>query len=303
MNNWKIYFAGAAWSSIFGFSFLVTKGALEAWTPFELLFLRFTLASLVLSVLARLGFLRLSYRGKPFGTLVLLCLFQPLLYFACETFGLRETASSTAGLILGALPAAVAALSVPMLKEKLAPRQVAGLVLSVAGVALIVLAGSGGGAGHRADSLLGILLIVGAVVSAAFYNIYSRRASSSYSPAETTFAMMVSGAVSFGILALGARLAKGTEGILARATPSAWMAVAYLGVLSSVVAFFLVNLTLQKLKASQSAVFGTLTTLVALAAGVLFRGEFAGPLQLAGAAMIIGGVWATNYSGGRKWRA
>jgi drug/metabolite transporter (DMT)-like permease len=292
MSRLKIYSAGAGWASIFGLSFLVTKGALTAFSPFELLFLRFTLATLVLGAAARLGLLRLSFRGKPLRLLVLLCLFQPILYFACETFGLRLTASSTAGLILGALPAAVAALSAPMLKERLSARQVAGLVLSVAGVVLIVLAGRGDG--RKADSLLGVLLVVGALVSAAFYNVYSRRASGSFSPAETTFAMMASGAVFFGVLALAERLAKGGPGLFARATGAAWGAVAYLGILSSVVAFFLVNYTLQKLKASQSAVFGTLTTLVALAAGVFFRGEYAGPLQLAGAAMILVGVWGAN---------
>lgn len=306
MRNWKTYLAGMAWSSIFGFSFLVTKGALDAFSPFELLFLRFLAATLVLFVVARLGFVRLSYRGKPLGTLALLCLFQPILYFTCETYGLTGTASSTAGLILGAMPAVVAALSAPMLKERLSLRQALGLLVSVAGVVLIVLAGSRGEGARKADSLWGILLIVGALVSAGFYNVYSRRGSVHFSPAETTFAMMASGAVFFGVLAVIGRLAGGgaghaagvsAGGLLSRATPAAWLAVAYLGILSSVVAFFLVNYTLQKLKASQSAVFGTLTTLVALGAGVVFRGEFAGPLQLAGAAMIVAGVWATNAAG------
>ena len=298
MNNWKIYLMGFVWSTIFGLSFLVTKGALEAFTPFELLFLRFTLATAALSVLARLKVIRLSYRGKPLGLLLLLCLFEPIIYFACETFGLERTASSTAGLVLGALPAAVALLSVPMLKEKLSARQALGLGLSVAGVVLIVLAGRAGGG---ADSPLGILLIAGALVSAAFYNIFSRRASAHFSPVETTFAMMASGAVFFGILAVIERFATGgsaaggaSSGILARATPAAWGAVAYLGLLSSVLAFFLVNLSLSKLKASQSVVFGSFTTLVSLVAGIAFRGEFAGPLQLVGAAMILLGIWGTN---------
>lgn len=303
MKNWKIYLAGLLWSSIFGLSFLVTKGALEAWTPFELLFLRFTLATAALSILARLKFIRLVFRGKPLGTLFLLCLFQPLLYFTCETIGLQGTASSTAGLVLGCLPAAVAALSAPMLKERLSARQIGGLCLSVAGVVLIVLAGQG--SGGRGDSLLGVLLIVGAVVSAAFYNVYSRRASSTFSPAETTFAMMASGAFFFGILAVVERVSTGRlgqagQGILAKGNPAAWGAVLYLGLLSSVLAFFLVNYSLSKLKASQSAVFGTLTTLVALVAGIVFRGEFAGLFQLAGAVMILLGVWATNASAKRE---
>ena len=293
MDDRKLYFAGALWATIFGLSFLVTKGALEAFSPFELLFLRFALATAALGALAALRLVKLDYRGKSLLPLVRICLFQPILYFACETYGLKETASSTAGLILGALPAAVAALSVPMLGERLSPRQALGLVASVSGVLLIVLGGQSGKA-EGADSLRGILLIVGALASAAFYNVYSRRASASYGPVETTFAMMASGAAFFGALALIESLAGTKAGILARATPAAWAAVAYLGILSSVVAFFLVNLSLSRLKATQASIFGTLTTAVALVAGIAFRGEGLRVPEAIGAAAIIGGVWATN---------
>jgi drug/metabolite transporter (DMT)-like permease len=222
-----VYLAGCGWAAIFGLSFLVTKSALEAFSPFELLFLRFALATAALLALA--------------------CLFQPLLYFASETFGLRETATGTAGLILGALPAAVAALSVPMLKERLAPRQAAGLVASVAGIAFVVL--------------------VGALASAAFYNVYSRRASASYAPAEIIFAMMASGALAFGAPALIEGTGRGGPSLLARATPAAWGAVAYLG---------------------------ALITLVSLLAGLLLRGEALGPAKALGAAAILAGVRSTN---------
>ena len=297
MKRFAVYIAGVVWAAIFGLSFLVTKSGLEAFSPFELLFLRFTLATLVMTIAARLGFLKLSFKGKPMGLLLVCCLFQPIAYFACETLGLVEAASSTAGLILGANPALVAALGAIMLKEKLSARQTAGLVVSVAGVAFIVIAGrtgAGAAGATSGDSLKGVILIVGALLCAGFFNIFSRRASASFSPVETTFAMMASGAVFFGVLAVVQDRITGASGILTRGTPQAWLAVAYLGILSSVIAFFLVNYTLAKLKASQSAVFGTLTTLIALVAGVLLRGESFGIAKAAGALMIVAGVWATN---------
>ncbi len=290
MNTRSAYLAGIAWSSIFGLSFLVTKSALEAFSPFVLLFLRFSLASAALLVLAAARVVKPDFRGKPRGILALVCLFQPVLYFASETFGVRLTSSGTAGLILGALPAAVAALSVPMLRERLSAARTAGLVLSVAGVSLVAASGSTGGS----DDPLGILLILGALAGAAFYNVFSRRASRFYGPLEITLAMMVSGAVFFGLAALAERLAgvagpgDGHPGI------AAWGAVAYLGILSSVLAFFLVNLSLSRLKAAQASVFGALTPLIALAAGALVRGESIGPAKAAGAAAILAGLWITN---------
>jgi drug/metabolite transporter (DMT)-like permease len=295
--GWTTYAAGVAWASIFGLSFLATKGALEAFSPFELLFLRFALATAVLVALVLAKVVELRFRGKPKGRLVLACLFQPVLYFFFETYGVRETATSTAGLLLGALPAAVAALSRVMLKERLSPRRIAGLLLSVAGVCLVVL-GAGAGAGE--DSPRGIAMIVLALASAAFYNVFSKKSSEVYSPVEVTFAMMASGAAVYGLLALAEALARPGPSLFARATPAAWGAVAYLGILSSVLAFFLVNLTLARLEAYRSAVFGALVTLFSLAAGAAFRGESVGPVKALGAAAILAGIWATNAGDGRR---
>lgn len=290
-GDWNVYLAGVAWASIFGLSFLVTKDALEAFNPFELLFLRFALATVALLLLLAFGLIRLRFRGKPLGILALVCLFQPLLYFAFETFGVRETATSTAGLILGALPAAVAALSLPLLGERLSLGRSLGLLLSVSGVALVALGGSDGAG---ADSMRGILMICLALTSAAFYNVLSRKASAIFSPVEITFAMMASGAVVFGLITLIQDLLAPGPSLLERATLAAWGAVAYLGILSSVLAFFFVNLTLSRLKASQSAVFGVFATFVSLVAGALLRDEPVGPAKAIGAAAILAGLWATN---------
>ena len=306
MKRYVNYLAGVGFASIFGFSFLVTKDALEAFSPFELLFLRFALATALMGALALLRLVRLDYRGKDPGPLVLACLFQPILYFASETFGVAKSATSTAGLVLGALPAAVAALGALMLKERLTRLQAASLCLSVAGVGLIVLGGGAAQAGE--GSLFGLLCLLGALASAAFFNIYSRRASRVYSPVELTFAMMATGALSFGALALaesllgggaaGAAGAAGARaGLLSRATPGAWGAVLYLGALSSVVAFFLVNFSLSRVKASQSAVFSNLTTVISVAAGVAFRGEAFGLPELLGSVLIVLGVFGTNAFG------
>jgi len=301
MNRHLAHIAGIAYASIFGFSFLVTKGALEALEPFELMALRFAVAAVLMTALLALGLVSVDYRGKPVRELVAVCLFQPILYFSCETLGVRESATSTAAIVTGALPATVAIAGAVMLKERLGPGQSASLAVSVLGVAAVVL--WGGTVGGQAGSLRGLLFLLGAVASGTFYNVFSRKSSRSFSPVETTFAMMWAGALCFGAIALGVDLAggrvSGPDGLLARAG-GAWAGVLYLGALSSVLGFVLVNFTLARLKASQSAVFTNLATVVAVAAGVLVRGEGFGAAQLLGSAMIVLGVWGTNASWGRQ---
>lgn len=319
MNRFLVWLAGIGYSSIFGLSFLMTKNALDLLSPPELMFLRFSIAALTMSLLRLLGILKLDYRRANWKHLAATCLFQPVLYFLFETYGVRESTSSLAGIVIGAIPASVAVTGAIMLGEKLNARQVLYLSLSVVGVALSVVFSPGGGG--IAASPAGVLLLVGAVAAAALYNIYSRKTSRGLAPMETTFAMMWTGALFFGLMtlvlslagsggsgnAVGAETAAGAalamsgtgtglavdQSLLARAA-GALPALAYLGLASSVGAFFLINYTLSKLRASQSAIFSSLTTLVSVAAGVLFRNEAFGLAQALGAVMIIAGVWGTN---------
>jgi drug/metabolite transporter (DMT)-like permease len=288
MKRFAPILAGIGYSTIFGFSFLASKSALENLTPFELLFLRFLFATLLFVLLIAFKIVKVSYRGKPFGQLALICLLQPVLYFSFETFGIKECATSTAGLVIGAIPVTVAFLAWPILGEKPSWMRMASLLVSLSGVAFIAFSIHGG-----ENTIFGMLLLFGAMVSASFFNVFSRKSSRVYSPMEMTFAMMLAGTFVFGFFAL----VSGTPtGLVQRAAP-ALMPIAYLGGLSSVVAFFLVNYNLSKLKASQSSVFSNLSSAVSVAAGVLVRNESFGPLQAVGAFLILVGVWGAQRRG------
>lgn len=305
--------AGIGYATIFGFSFLVTKDALDVLDPMELIFARFALAALLMLGLVALGIMKVDYRGKKPGFLILTCLFQPILYFIFETYGVKESATSTAGIILGALPALVAILGVITLHEKTTPLQTFGLVLSILGVVIVVLMGSASASGGE-GSLRGALFLVGSMLSAGFFNVLSRRASRQFSDIERTFAMMWTGAIGFGLivlsrsllalpsssLALTATAGQAIPSFFSRAA-SVWYSIAYLGILSSVVAFFLINYTLTTLKASQSAVFTNLVTVITVLAGVVIRKEPFNLIQAFGAIIIILGVWTANRKSEGRW--
>lgn len=310
MDRLISYGAGLGYATIFGFSFLVTKGALDALDPLELLFSRFLVAALAMSALAALRVIRIDFRGKPKGILALVCLFQPILYFAFETYGVRECATSVAGMVLGALPASVAILGFLILREKVGAAQGVGLALSVIGVTAVTLASTGPGAGT--SSVRGVLFLFGSMASAAFFSVFSRAASRHYSNVERTFAMMWTGAIAFGIAAAvsgtaagaaGATSVLASRGDLPSRMAAAWLSLAYLGLFSSVLAFFFMNVTLARLKASQSAVFANLVTVITVGAGVLLRGESFGAVQAAGSLAIVAGVWLANRPGSADLRS
>lgn len=303
MNTTRVkpYLAGVSFATIFGFSFMFTKNALDLVDPIRLIGFRFTLAALVISLLALAGVIKLSFRGKDMRPLVWVALLQPIAYFLFETMGISRTSSSQAGMMIALIPIVVALLSSIVLKERVYPVQWAFIVMSVSGVAFIAFMQDTNGAGA---GFLGPLLLLGAVITAALYNIASRHSSRTFSPFEITFVMMWTGAIVFSLLGVGMHAQQGTLStyLSPLLVSDVLLALMYLGVASSVIAFFLVNYSLSKIPASQAAVFANLTTIVSIAAGVALRGE---PFQWysgVGAVMILLGVWGTNHFGALEKR-
>lgn len=289
--------AAATVAVIFGFSFLFTRDALFYLSPFQLLGLRFALAALSLTLLAACGLVKLCIQRSHLIGLLKIALWQPVLYFICETYGVKFTSASESGVVIALVPVAVTVFSTFMLEEKIQARQGFCIGAAVIGVMLMALGGPASGAGDDKSHLLGILLLFGAVLAAGFYNIFSRRAAAKYAPLDITFVMMWTGTLVFNAVGLTQSYLTGQLNNYAAAVRHLPVVTGllYLGLLSSVVAFFLLNYALSRLPASRASVFLNLTPVVSVLAGVLFYGERPGAWQLAGGALILLGVGGTNY--------
>ena len=287
------YSAGFAVALIFGLSFMFTKQALETLPTALLLSSRFSLAALLLTFLWLSGAIKINLKNKPFKKLMLLSLFQPIAYFIFETTGVKLTSSSEAGIMIALIPVVVSIFAAVFLKERPSKSQLFFIAASVLGVIFIVLmSGSEDSTGHFA----GILFLFGAVLTAGVYNILSRKFSADFTPVEITFAMMWAGAAVFSIVSAVTGMLNGNldDYITYLSSASTLIPILYLGILSSVCAFFMLNYMLSKIPASNSSVFSNLTTVVSIIAGVFIRHEAFHWYQFAGSVVIILGVWGTN---------
>lgn len=286
--------AGLGSSFIFGLSFLFSKKALAHAEPLELISFRFLTALIVMSALLLLKVIKVNYKGKDLKGLMLLGFMEPVVYFIFETYGIKYSSSSQAGLMISLIPIFVVILSAYFLKEKPSRLQLAFIVLSVAGVMYIGIMGSSGSGG---GSLFGMVLLLGAVLSAAAFTIISRKLSGKFTPIELTYSMMVEGAVIFTLMSLINHLVKGTLPQFFKPLQSRdfIISVVYLGILSSIVAYFLINYTLSKIEASKSAVISNMATIVSIVAGVVVLKENFAYYHVIGSIMILAGVWGTNY--------
>lgn len=297
IKSYYPYLAGVGMASIFGFSFMFTSMGLDVASPMELIAYRFLLAAFMITLLWVFGIIKLNYRGKNLWPLFLLSLSEPVVYFIFETYGVKYTSSSLSGLMIALIPVAVTALAAVFLKERPSLYQLFFILLSVTGVAFIIFMT---GIESRNTSIIGFVYLLGAVLSAAFYSILTRKSSLEFSPIEITFVMMWFAAISFNFLNLIDRLTKGypiSDYFKDLTDYRVLIPVLYLGVLSSVVAYFLNNYALSKLPASQASVFANLTTVISIIAGITIRHETFYWYHVIGAIMILIGVWGTNYFG------
>ena len=287
------YIAGLIMSSIFGFSFIFIKGALDIFTPFELLAYRFALATVVLTLLFALRIIKINYRGKPVRMLLLLSFFQPVCYFISETMSIKYASISETGIFIAFIPIAVTVLAYFILKEKPYGGQAVFIVISVFGaVFIVVLSGS---FEYRGDPL-GMMFLTGIVLSAGGYNMVVRKYSKVFTSIEITFAMMWTGAVVFNAMHLVEMLQFGAKASFMRLfTVEGAVPVLYLGVLSSIGAFFMLNYVLSKLTVAGASVFTQLSSVIGILSGLLIVGETLRWYQAVGGALILTGVFGATY--------
>lgn len=286
--------SGILTSLIFGLSFLFSKKALNIVEPFTLLSFRFLVAFLIMSIFMFCGIIKTNFKGKNLKNLLILGLMQPIMYFIFETFGIQFSSSSQAGLMIALIPIIVTILSAYTLKEIPSKLQCAFIFLSVSGVVFIVLMN---GSSSSKGSLLGIFLLLGAVFSAAVFNILSRKFSKEFSPMELTYSIMAMGTLFFNFVSIYNHIRSNTltQYFSPLKNRNFLMSIAYLGVLSSLVAFFLINFILSRIEASKSSVFANLSTIVSIIAGVILLHESFKLYHLIGSILILLGVWGTNY--------
>ena len=254
--------------------------------------LRFLIAIIAMIILKVLKLIEVKLSFKDIIAILPIAIFQPLLYFIGETYGVYYTSASMAGIFMALIPVLTAGISFFMLKEKLSFIQLLFVVLSLSGVVLISIMTLTDAPSSLA---IGVLFLLLAVVAGSFYTVLTRKATKTYSPISITFVMMAFGAIVFNIAGYTDSLINDYSYLKPFLELRFLGAIMFLGVLSSVGAFFLMVYTGSKVSASQNALFVNLTTVVAILSGVIFLKEQIFIYQIIGSVMIILGVWGANF--------
>ena len=277
---------------IWGLNFVVMKIALQDLSPMLLGALRFTFASLpFLAFLPR--------PALPWRFIAGYGLAQGLGQFGFLFLGLSlGMPAGMASVVMQTQAFITLLLAGPVLGERATPWQWAGLVLALAGLAVI---GSAHGAGPADMTLAGFLLTVGAAAMWALSNLVARRATAHGHYDALPFIAWSSLFPILPFLALASWIDGGPQALLqqlAGASWPAWAGVAYLSLLATLLAYTLWTRLLQRHAAARVTPFSLLVPVVGLLAAGSFLAEWPNRLQWIGTAGVLAGL-VVNQFGGR----
>lgn len=278
--------------TIFGLSYVFTKQATNVASAFAFLGWRFLIAAVFMSLCVAVGLIRVNFKGRKLRPLFIVALCNPAIYYIGETVGIGNTTASESGVILACIPVASLAASTLILREKPKKTQVIGIVITLIGVVITVFA-----AGVQSSlSVVGYLFLFIGVISYALYAVFVDKAGG-FTGAEITYVMMIAGAILFGTIAVIEGFCTGTmpELVTLPLRETGFLvAILYSGICSSILGFILSNTAIALIGVNRTASFIGISTVVAIIAGILLLGESFSLFQLAGAAVIIAGVYIAN---------
>jgi len=276
-------FAVVAW----GASFVATRIALEAFTPFAIVALRLTLGAALLAAVARAGRLRAMPGREAAGVAVLLGLIVAA-HLLIQAIGLGRTTAMNTAWIISFIPVVIALGARLFLGQRLPALAWAGVAIATLGVLLVTAQEPP----DFAHARLGDLLQLGSCFTWAAYTLVAVRPLQRWGSLPMTAGPM---AVAAAVLWLAAAV----DGRLLVAPPhfASLLSIVFLGVFCSGVAFLLWFRAVSAVGPARSGVYLYVEPFVTLALAWAMLDEPVMASAVAGGITVLIGVALVHRAG------
>ena len=196
----------------------------------------------------------------------------------------RTIPSGLAALLVATVPLWLLGLDAGLNRARLGLAPLAGLLLGLVGVALL----SSLGGGSRPVSVAGVLMVIGAAGMWALGTMTARRGSFPSSPVLATgMELLAGGAV---LLVLAAATGEFGSLHLSHVSARSWLALGYLILAGSIVAFSAYGIAVRSLPTPTVATYAYVNPVIAVLLGALILGENLTTMMIIGGVLIVGAV-------------
>jgi drug/metabolite transporter (DMT)-like permease len=279
----SLILASACW----GVATVICKSLLSSVSPVTLLVIQLVPSVVLLGSL--IGLTRVCV--PPWRELVplsVLGILNPGTSYTLGLIGLRRTTASVSSLLWAAEPILIVALGWLLLRERPTRRLL--IVTGIAACGVVLVAGAGVDDGRSSVDITGCALILGGVLCCAFYTIAARKVASKVEPLLTVALQQAVGLVCALIVwhfDVGGAWYEHLQWLPTNELVSG----AISGIMYYAAAFWLYLLALQRVSASNAAVFLNLIPVFCIGAALFFLDERLTEAQWLGATMIVVSVF------------
>jgi drug/metabolite transporter (DMT)-like permease len=245
---------------------------------------RFAVASLALAPMAHAepGPRLQAMSWRQWRELVLMAALGMVGFTVLMLEGLKHTAAADAGIITATLPAVVALLGVVLIGDRLSLTQGLAVTLAVSGLVLVQVTSA---ADYR-STLVGNLMVAGAVLCEASFVLLGKRLAPPYRPLRLALGTNIAGLAMVLPLALLDMSAFDVRSV----PPGAWLLGTWYALSASVLCLWLWYAGLPHVETWLAGLATAAIPVAALATSALYLGETIGPMRLAGAAIVIAAI-------------
>jgi len=275
---------------VWGASFIATKIAVGQISPIAVVFIRFAMGIpiLLFAVILRKQFA--FPKGNEWGYFALLGFLGISFHQWLQSNGLITAQATTTAWIVSTSPAFIAILGWMVLKEKLNLLQSSGIVLAMIGVLAVVSKGDlstlvGGKFGTTGD-----FLILISSVNWAVFSILSRRGLKNHPSTRMTFWVMTIG----WLITAVAFFANKSYTEMPLLDARGWMAMIFLGIFTTGLAYIAWFDALAQLPAAQTGAFLFVEPLTSMVVAAIILNEQVTLVSILGGAVILLGIWLVN---------
>jgi drug/metabolite transporter (DMT)-like permease len=284
-SPWLAYLCLAASMALVGSYVGLSRILVLVFPIFLLAWLRFGIAAIAMIGWVRRAPTEPALDSHDRRLLLLESFFGNFLFSLCMLYGVSMSTALAAGVIMAGLPAAVALMSWAFLKERIATRVMLGIACAVAGIVLVSIT-KHADAASQDSSVMGNLLLLGALMCEASYVVIGKKLTGSVSPKRISALINLWGLALVTPLGVWQALSFDFRAIV----PGSWMLLSFYSIAASVVTVWLWMTGLRHVPAAKAGIFTVMLPVSAAAIGVLFLGERFSLVQSAAFTLAIAGV-------------
>jgi RarD protein len=281
---------------VWGASFVATKVALQEVSPVTVVWLRFGMGVIILGGMVWYRKQLRIPKKEDWLYFGLLGFLGIAFHQWLQSTGLVTAHALSTSLIVATTPIFMALLGRLFLKEKLTWFQMLGISLSTFGVLLVITKGDFTSLYSGQFGTKGDFLVLISALNWAIFSILSRRGLQKYPAAGMMFYVMSFGWLFSSILFLSS----GNFYQIQSIGVNGWLAICFLGIFCSGIAYIFWYDALQALSVTQTGAFLYVEPLVTVIVAGLVLGEIMVFSALIGGIIILCGVWMVNRKSLKK---